>query len=101
MTGDLPDWAGRALLAEALRSCGLPWVPSAAWRRRPADSWMTLGDRVAAVKLAARVAAEARRRLPGSVSGAVLHDPAWRAMAWRCTVAAFATRRRGEVPRGW
>ncbi len=83
-----PDWAGRQLLAEALRAVGLPVVWGAAWRR-PADRWMTHEERLLAIELEARVVAEARRMLPPGVSGAAIGD-AWRAMSWGCTVAAVA-----------
>lgn len=84
----LPEWAGRQVLAEALKACGLPWVPAAVWRR-PRQERMTYGERLAAIGLVGRVIAEARRRLPGGTSGAAL-DRAWRDVAWRCTVAGLA-----------
>ena len=84
----LPDWAGRQLLAESLRDCGLQWAPYAIWRR-PSEAWMTYDDRLQAVELEARVVAAARRCLPPGVSGAALGD-AWREQAWRCIVAGLA-----------
>lgn len=85
---DLPEWAGRHLLAEALKTCGVPWVPGA-WWRRPAVRWMTPVDTTQAIYLEGRVVAEARRRLPWGVSGMVL-GKAWRDAAWRCIVAGLA-----------
>jgi hypothetical protein len=87
MEDDLPGWAGRQLLAEALRAAGLPVVAGAMWRQ-PADV-LTLGERLEAVDLSGRVLAEARRRLPAGVSGAALAGE-FRAMAWRCVVAGMA-----------
>jgi hypothetical protein len=84
----LPDWAGRHLLADALRAVGLPVIWGAAWRR-PADRWMTYEERLFAIELEARVVAEARRLLPPGVSGAAIGEE-WRAMSWGCTVAAVA-----------
>lgn len=84
---DFPDWAGRALLAEAVRAAGLPWVPLAVWRR-PRDT-MTLGRRHQAIAVYGQVLAEARRRLPLGVSSQVL-GPEWRDAAWSCTVAGLA-----------
>ncbi len=83
-----PEWAGRLLLAEALRAVGLPWVPWAVWRRR-GDVWMSFEDRLAAIDMEARVVTEARRRLPAGVSSAALGRE-WREAAWRCTVAGMA-----------
>jgi hypothetical protein len=85
---DLPEWAGRQLLADALRSCGVPWVPGA-WWRRPADRWMTPADTSQAIDLEGRVVAEARRRLPRGVSGRAIGQT-WRDAAWRCIVAGLA-----------
>lgn len=84
---DFPEWAGRAVLAEALRAAGLPWVPWAAWRRPP--DTMTYRRRLQAVALSGRVLDEARRRLPPGVSGAAL-GAGWRDAAWRCVVAGIA-----------
>ncbi|MEI6239602.1 MAG: hypothetical protein WCR51_04375 [Planctomycetia bacterium] len=84
---DFPDWAGRQLLAEALDACGLPFVPWACWRR-PRDTISGFQERMHAIALSGRVLAEARRRLPPGVSGAVL-DREWRDMAWRCIVAGL------------
>ena len=85
---DLPEWAGRHVLAEALEACGLPVVRCAMWRR-PHEGWMTYADRLSAIALVCRVIAEARRRLPAGVSGLSL-DRRWRDAAWRCTVAGLA-----------
>ncbi len=82
-----PEWAGRQLLAEALRAVGLPVVFGAMWRR-PRDT-MTMPQRLQAIEVADRVRAEASRRLPPGVSGAVLAGE-WREAAWRCTVAGLA-----------
>ena len=86
---EFPDWAGRMLLAESLRAVGLPWVPSAMWRR-PDENWMTLTERLAAVNVAGRVIAEARGLLPPGVSGGATLDRQLRDAAWRCTVAGLA-----------
>lgn len=88
MSDDLPEWAGRQLLAEALKTCGLPWVPGA-WWRRPADRWMSPADTAEAIRLEGLVVAEARRRLPWGTSGTVL-GKVWRDAAWRCIVAGLA-----------
>jgi hypothetical protein len=85
---DLPEWAGRQLLADALRTCGLPWVPGA-WWRRPADRWMSPADTTQAICLEGLVVAEARRRLPWGTTGKVLGRE-WRDAAWRCIVAGLA-----------
>ena len=82
---ELPDWAARELLAEAVKAVGLPWVPGAAWQR-PREVWMTLTERLAAVNIAGRVIAEARGLLP---AGAGV-DRQFRDAAWRCTVAGLA-----------
>jgi hypothetical protein len=82
---NLPDWADRELLAEAVQANGLPWVPGAVWRR-PDERWLALGDRLLAIALAARVVATARRLLPPGVAV----DRDFRDAAWRCTVAGLA-----------
>lgn len=84
---DFPEWAGRALLAEAVRAAGLPWVPLAVWRR-PRDT-MTLGQLRQAIAAEGTVLAEARRRLPLGVSSGALGKE-WRDAAWRCIVAGIA-----------
>lgn len=88
MGEELPEWAARELLADAVKSCGLPWVPWA-WWRRPADRWMTPADRIDAIALEGLVVAEARRRLPPGVSGRVIGQT-WKDAAWRCIVAGLA-----------
>ncbi len=88
MGGELPEWAARQLLAEALRACGLPWVPWA-WWRRPADRWMSPADIEHAIALEGLVVAAARLRLPAGVGGRAV-DRAWRDAAWRCIVAGLA-----------
>lgn len=87
VNADFPEWAGRQLLAEALRAAGLPVVFGAMWRR-PRDT-MTMRQRLQAIEVGGRVLDEARRRLPPGVSGAVLVGE-WREAAWRCTVAGLA-----------
>lgn len=84
---DLPEWAGRAVLASALRAAGLPWVPHAVWRMQAGR--MTHAERSLALLLAGKVLAEGRRRLPPGVSGAVLGQE-WRDAAWSCIVAGIA-----------
>jgi hypothetical protein len=87
VNADFPEWAGRQLLAEALRAVGLP-VAVGAMYRRPRDT-MTMRQRLQAIEVGGRVLDEARRRLPPGVSGAVLMGE-WREVAWRCTVAGLA-----------
>ena len=87
VNADFPEWAGRQLLAEALRAVGLP-VMFGAMYRRPRDT-MTMRQRLQAIEVVGRVLDEARRRLPPGVSGAVLLGE-WREAAWRCTVAGLA-----------
>lgn len=93
---DFPEWAGRQVLAEAVRAAGLPWVPWAVWRR-PCDS-MTYGQRLQAIAVAGAVLDEARRLLPRGVSGEVLGRQEWRDAAWRCIVAAFSLPPREVTP---
>lgn len=88
MDDDFPEWAARLAMAEALRAVGLPWVPWAAWRK-PKDFWMSYEDRLVAIALDARAIAEARRRLPAGMSGAVIGRE-FRRMSWRCIVAGLA-----------
>jgi hypothetical protein len=73
------------LLAESLRAVGLPWVPSALWRR-PRETWMSLDARFQAIRVVGRVIAEARDLLPAGV----MVDRRLRDAAWRCTVAGLA-----------
>lgn len=84
---EFPEWAGRAVLAEALKSCGLPVVCAAMWRR-PRDT-MTENQRYEAIAVYEQVLAAARRGLPAGTSGSALGRE-WRDAAWRCTVAGLA-----------
>lgn len=84
---EFPDWAGRAVLAEALKACGLPVSYGAMWRR-PRDT-MSENQLREALEVYGQVLAQARLILPAGVSGAVLGQE-WRDAAWRCTVAGLA-----------
>lgn len=92
----IPEWLGRVWLHDALRTCGIPWVPGAICRR-PSDAWMGFDDRFQAIAVAGRVWRSMQRSVPGGLPAAAL-DAQWRDAAWRCTVAGLALLERGRWP---
>jgi hypothetical protein len=92
----VPEWLGRMWVHEALKSCGVPWVPGAAWRR-PGEGWMGLDDRHRAIEIAGRVWRAMQRRVPGGLPASAL-NPALRDVAWQCTVAGLALLDRSRWP---
>lgn len=85
-----PRWLGRMILHDELRGIGLPFVPEAV-AFKPADYWLTYGDRLKAVAVTAALVRGMQRR------GIAVGDEL-RSAAWRCTVAGLRRLPRERWP---
>lgn len=85
-----PRWLGRMILHDELRGIGLPFVPEAVVFR-PADFWLTYGDRLEAVAVTTAIVQGMQRR------GIAVGDEL-RSAAWQCTVAGLRRLPREKWP---
>jgi len=84
-----PPWLRRAIVADELRSLGLPFVADA-WWRCPADT-LTLRERHEAIRMSSAVIDGIRCRIGPVPKG--LRDA-----VWRCVVAGLAVVPRDRWP---